>query len=132
MYRMWLRRLVHCASGVAAVEFALVGLLAISLVLGISEFGRAFFLRNQMAFIADVATRQILLDPPATNEDFSLIEERVRSMVVFDQSDLQISLALSEDNKIILVSLSQPLTLLVPNLSEKKITLYLNRRILLP
>ena len=53
--RAQFRRSVRCDSGVTAIEFAFVGLLAISLILGIIEFGRALFIRNELAFAADIA-----------------------------------------------------------------------------
>ncbi len=125
------RRMARCASGVTAIEFALVGLLVISLILGIFEFGRALFLRNQLAFAADIATRKILLAPPSTNNDLEDIEAAIRSSITFDQSDLEVDVGLPVGG-VVPLALRQDLILLVPDLYQKGITLSVQRRIRLP
>lgn len=126
------RPVARCTSGVAAIEFAMVGLLAISLILGIFEFGRALFLRNQLAFAADIATRKILLNPPATGSDLEHLEAVIRDSITFDQSELQVELGLPSVERIMSITLRQPLTLLVPDLYQKSIMLSVDRQIPLP
>lgn len=125
-------RLAACTSGAAAIEFAMLGLLIISLLLGIFEFGRALFLRNQLALAADIATRQILLDPPETSSDLDHLEAIIRNSIPFDQGVLQVDLDLPSEEGIMPITLRQPLTLLVPDLFQKSITLRVDRRIPLP
>lgn len=132
MGRAQLHRLAGCASGAAATEFALVGLLLVSLLFGIFEFGRALFLRNQLALAADIATRQILLDPPETGSDLDRLEAVIRNAVAFDQGELQVELELPSPERIVPMTLRYPLTLLVPDPFQKNITLSVDRRIMLP
>lgn len=130
--RAQLRRAAGCDSGVAAIEFALVGLLAISLILGIIEFGRALFIRNELAFAADIAARKVLLDPPETSSDLEGIEATIREAVTFDRDQLEVELQLPSSDGIMQITLRQPLTLLVPGLHGNGITLSLDRQIPLP
>lgn len=127
--RTQLHRLGRCASGAVAIEFAMVGLLTISLLLGIFEFGRALFLRNQLAFAADIATRQILLDPPETSSDLDRLEAVIRNSIPFDQGGLQVDLGLPSEEGVMPITLRQPLTLLVPDLFQKNIMLSVDRLI---
>lgn len=127
--RAQLHRLVRCASGAAAIEFAMIGLLLISLLLGVFEFGHALFLRNQLALAADIATRQVLLDPPETSSDLEHLEAAIRSSITFDQGRLQVELGLPSEEGIMPITLRHPLTLLVPDLFHKNITLSVDRRI---
>lgn len=56
-----LRRLFRSQSGATAVEFALVCLPLLLLVFGIIEFGRAFYVRNELSHAVDVAARRVLI-----------------------------------------------------------------------
>ena len=126
------RRPLRCESGVAAIEFAMVGLLAIVLILGVFEFGRALFLRNQLAFAADIATRKALIHRPQTATDLEDLEAAIRDAITFDQSELQVELALPSVDGIMPITLRQPLTLLLPDLYQNSITLSVDRSIPLP
>lgn len=127
-----LHRLFGCASGAAAIEFAMVGLILICLLLGIFEFGRALFLRNQLAFAADIATRQVLLNAPETSSDLENLEAAIRNSIPYDQDGLQVELTLPSEEGIMPITLRQPLRLLVPDLLHKNITLSVSRQIPLP
>jgi Flp pilus assembly protein TadG len=58
---------VHKERGAAAVEFAMVAPLLILLVLGIAEFGRAYYLQTMLSGSAREAVRAVALknDPAA-------------------------------------------------------------------
>lgn len=130
--RAQLLRLGSCASGAAAIEFAMVSLLLICLLLGLFEFGRALFLRNQLALAADIATRQVLLDPPETTSDLEHLEAAIRSSVTFAQGGMQVELGLPSEDGVVPITLRQPLMLMVPSLLQKNITLSISLRIPLP
>jgi hypothetical protein len=129
IHRPQFRRAIRCDSGVAAIEFAFVGLMAISLILGVIEFGRALFIRNELAFVADIATRKVLLDPPKTSSDLERLEATIRETVTFDRDRLEVDLELPSADGVMSITLRQPLTLLVPGLYENGITLSLDRNI---
>ena len=130
--RAQFHRAVRCDSGVAAIEFAFVGLLAISLILGIIEFGRALFIRNELAFAADIATRKALIAPPKTSDDLDRLEATIREAITFNRDQLKVELQLPSSDGVMQITLHQPLTLLVPGLYENGITLSLERKIPLP
>jgi TadE-like protein len=48
-------------SGVAAIDFAIVGSVFIVLVLGTFEFGRVLYVRNKLTHAADAVTREVLV-----------------------------------------------------------------------
>lgn len=56
------RRLFRCEAGTAAIEFAFIGLLLITVTVGIIEVGRALFMLNELSHAADRAARGIMLN----------------------------------------------------------------------
>ncbi|MBV0893081.1 hypothetical protein KTN05_14735 [Paracoccus sp. Z118] len=93
------------------------------------EFGRALFIRNELAFAADIATRRVLIDPPETSGDLEHLEATIREAVTFNRDRLEVVLELPPSGGIIQITLRQPLTLLVPGLYGNGITLSLDRHI---
>lgn len=119
----------RCDSGAAAIEFAMIAMVAISVFLGIVEFGRALYMRNELSFAADLAARRILTNPAVTDSD---LETTIRSSSTFvDSENLQLTFGTESVDGLSFrtVLLTQPLTLLIPNLSEANIMLTINRRI---
>ncbi len=110
-------RLIRCTSGVAAIEFAMIGLLLITLLIGTFELGRALFIRNQLAFAADIATRQILINPAVTE---SHLEAIIRDAITFADDDLHVELGSQSLDGISFrtISIRQPVMLLVPDLQQ--------------
>lgn len=53
--------------GAAAVEFAIVAMLLITLLMGIMEFGYAFFVQGNIAGAAREAARAYAIDPAGTD-----------------------------------------------------------------
>ena len=56
-------RACRCEAGTAAVEFAIISMVFISLCVGIVDFGRTLYVKNQLSFLADQATRTVLVNP---------------------------------------------------------------------
>lgn len=127
-----LRVLLRRESGAAAVEFALIGLVAIAMFLGIIEFGRALYVRNELSYAVDVAARRILTDPAVADSD---LEEAIRSSLTFgDQGDLRLTLGTETADGVSFrtVMAEQPLLLLVPLLVDADVTLKVDRRVPVP
>lgn len=125
-----LRRTFGCASGAAAIEFAMVGILVISLVLGIFEFGRVLFLHNQLAYAADVASRQVLLNPPRTTQDLERLEVAIRNSMTTGASDsLEIDLDLPSSDNIMPITLRQNLRVMVPGFDGRNIVVTISRNV---
>lgn len=55
--------------GATAVEFAFIGLFAIVLCVATLEFGRIFYLTNELGYAADRGTRLVLLNPQISDAD---------------------------------------------------------------
>ncbi|MBB1509472.1 TadE family protein [Tessaracoccus sp. MC1756] len=53
--------------GAAAVEFAIVAMLLVTLLMGIMEFGYAFFVQGNIAGAAREAARAYAIDPAGTD-----------------------------------------------------------------
>ena len=56
------RRFGLMSRGSTAVEFALICLPFVGVALGILEFGRALYVRNNLSFAADRAARMVLIE----------------------------------------------------------------------
>ena len=126
------KRLSHlrrCESGAAAVEFALIAMVAICVFLGIVEFGRALYMRNELSYAADLAARKILVNPLVATAD---LETTIRSSLTFgDSEELQLTFGTEsvDGASFRTLSVRQPLTLLIPNLSNAGVVFTIDRRV---
>ena len=124
-----LAHLKRSDSGTAAVEFALVGLVAITLFLGIVEFGRSLYMRNAMYFAMDLASRKIMTNATVTNTD---VETAIRGAIAFgDSASLMITFGTESVNGVSFrtILIRYPITLLIPGLTNGAFMLAVNRRI---
>ena len=55
--------LLRCQRGAAAIEFAIVGNVLIMLLVGGVDFGRTLYVKNELSFLADKATRTVMISP---------------------------------------------------------------------
>jgi Flp pilus assembly protein TadG len=131
-----MRRAWRCQSGATAVEFAIVCLPLLLLSLGIVEFGRAFFVRNDISYAADVAARKVLIGQiPAASSDSEAaasLDSAVRE--AFDAGDptlLEITVGKETIDGVAfrILSISYPFTFVVPAVRDSPIGLGLSRRI---
>lgn len=148
------QRLCRCPSGSAAVEFSIVSLLLVVLSLGIVEFGRGLYVRNQLSYAADLVARKVLLQgsaavPTLTQTGLlgtaltttssataqlldSVLETDLRAAFTSgDPGLLQVVLGTETADGIAFrtVSVSYPMPLLVPGLVSAAINLRVARRI---
>ena len=122
-----LPRLTRCDKGAASVEFALVGLIAITLFLGIIEFGRGLYMRNEMSYAMDLAERKILINPTVANAD---LETVIRKSIIFEvPANLHITFGTTSVNSLTFrtVLIRYPVTLLIPGLTSRSFTLKIDR-----
>ena len=115
--------------GAVAVEFAIVSVAFVLLSLGTLEFGRAFSVRNKLAFAADIGAREVLNDSTITEAD---VEELVRA--AFDAShpellEVELGAETIDGIQFRTVSLSDPFVLLIPQLKNDAIVLSTSERI---
>ena len=121
------KALEKCQNGAVAVEFALVGLVSITLMLGIIEFGRSLFMRSEMSYAMDMAERRILTNPGVANTD---VETIIRKAITFEKpASLQITFGSATVNGLLFrtVLISYPVTLLIPGLTSRSFTLKIDR-----
>lgn len=124
-----LRRLARCEGGAAAVEFAIVCSILLMLLIGILELGRAFFVQNQISFLADGAVRRLMVQPET---DAAQLEADLRQQFTAGNPDaLSVTVATqtagSTDYRILTIGF--PLTLFIPNLTSEAISLSVSRRV---
>lgn len=122
-----LSRLRKSDHGTASVEFALVGLIAITMFLGLIEFGRGLYMRTEMSFAMDMAERKILINPATADAD---VEAVIRQAISYDiPASLQITFGTRTVNgqpfRTILIR--YPVTLLIPGLANASVMLNLDR-----
>lgn len=130
------RRAWRGQSGATAVEFALVCFPLLLLVLGIVEFGRALYVRNDLSHAADVAARKVLIGQVARDATDSEAQTKIESAVRdhFDSGDpLQLHVTVGkvtdDGTDFRVLTIRYPLTLLLPGSTATSINLQLTRRI---
>lgn len=121
-------RFRECNRGAAAVEFAIVSLILIALCLGIVDFGRGLYVRNNLAFAADLGARRILVDPTIAD---TALRDAVRAGFQGAPDLLQVDSANETISGISFrtITVRFPLTLHVPGLTHSGITLKVARRV---
>lgn len=124
-----LRRLRHCSSGAAALEFAIVSLFLVLVSIGVVDFGRGFYVRHHMSHAVDVGARKALIDATASE---ATLESTIREAFTGPDPDL---LEVTFGSETItgvtyrIVTMAYPLALKIPGLTASPVTLSLVRRI---
>jgi Flp pilus assembly protein TadG len=100
--------------GATAVEFAFIGLFAIVLCIATLEFGRVFYLTNELGYAADRGTRLVLLNPQIS--DAEVIAEVQAHLRLANTDGLEIVTSQSNTSPggTRSLSISLPLALLIP------------------
>ena len=126
---MTFSRIWRCERGVAAIEFAVVGVVLIALTIGAFEFGRALFVKHQLSLLADEASRTVMLNPGVS--DASLQTTAESDFTAGDPAALAVTLSQEtvRGTTYRVVQMDYPITLLVPNLVTNSITVSVTRRI---
>lgn len=124
-----LRKLWRREDGAAAVEFSIISVVLVALLIGIVDFGRTLYVKNQLSYLADQATRKVLIDPAIT--DATLESELAADFTAGDPTSLTVTLsnATANGNTYRLIDISYPMTLFIPNLSSESINLSVVRRV---
>ncbi len=126
--RLEIARLWRDQKGATAVEFSICGAILIALSLGVIEIGRAFLVRNELAYAADRATRTVLMDPSASD---STIAAAARAAFQDDLSLLVVAVAEETVDGLPsrVITLSYPIDLLLPLRATSGFDLSVSRRI---
>ncbi len=123
-----LSRFAACASGAAAIEFALVAPPLFMLLIGGVEVGRAMDLHNQLRRAADVAARAVMMEPTST---VATVQSAMQAVLhVPDRSLLSVTLTRETIAGLnyVLIEASFPFTTVAPIASLTSATITVRRR----
>ncbi|MEM7058690.1 MAG: TadE/TadG family type IV pilus assembly protein [Pseudomonadota bacterium] len=123
-----LRRILKCQSGAAAVEFSIISVVLVMLLIGIVDFGRTLYVKNQLSFLADQAARSVLVDPNITD---TALETALRTdFSGGDPVDLTVTISADTVGGVDfrVISIDYPITLFIPNLASSTLDLNVTRR----
>jgi Flp pilus assembly protein TadG len=123
------RRILACTRGAAAVEFAIISMVLIGLTIGIIDFGRTLYVKNQISSLADQAVRKVLIDPAIASA--TLESELREDFYAGDADNLSVDVSSESVDGISyrIVTVGFPMTLFVPGLSSDAISLSVTRRV---
>lgn len=126
---MRFRPLLCCERGTAAVEFAIVSVLLIVLIIGGIDVGRAFYIKNQLSFLADETVRRVLFDPYVSAAQVA--SELSSDFNAGDSSQLSVSLSYQvfAQTDFRVIEISYPMSTFIPYLNTSSFTLTVNRRV---
>jgi Flp pilus assembly protein TadG len=124
-----LGRILACTRGAAAVEFAIISMMLIGLTIGIIDFGRTLYVKNQISSLADQAVRKVLINPAIASA--TLEAELREDFYAGDADNLSVDVSSESVGGISyrIVTVGFPMTLFVPGLSSDAISLSVTRRV---
>lgn len=123
------RLLLGDRSAAAAIEFAIISVPLVVLTIGIVDFGRTLYTRNNMAHAGDIGARMILIDGQAAD---ATVTATIRDAFIAGPSgDLGVILGTASQSGISFrtIDLSYQIDLLTPLLAVGEITLSHSRRV---
>lgn len=124
-----MKLLLNCERGVAAVEFAIVSMLFFILLFGGIEMGRTFYVKNQLSYLADQATRAVIINSTVT--DATLTSNIRDQFTAGDPTQLTVTI-LSETvagTEYRVVQVDYAMDLLIPSLMPSTFSLNVDRRV---
>lgn len=124
------RLLLGCQRGAAAVEFSIISVVLVTLCIGIVDFGRTLYVKNQISHLADQAARRVLMDSDIAS---ATLESDLRGgFSAGNAADLNVSIASQTIglDTFRVITISYPVTLFVPFLDSNAISLDVTRRVL--
>ena len=123
-----MQKILRCQSGAAAVEFSIISVVLVMLLIGIVDFGRTLYVKNQLSFLADRAARSVLVNPNITD---TALETTLRTdFNGGDPMDLSVTLSAATVGGVNfrVISIDYPITLFIPNLASSTLDLNVTRR----
>jgi len=120
-------RIGRSDDGGVAIEFAIIGTLLVFGSIATLELGRALYLRGEMAYAADVAERQVMMNPEISD---SAVANAVRS--AFRGNAELLTIEVGEETidglKFRTLALNYPMLLVAPTVSSRDLGLDVARR----
>lgn len=121
--------LLRCDRGVAAIEFAIVSMVFISMVIGGIDMGRTFYVKNQLSHLADRASRTVLLDPDVSDATLTSFVQGEFTAGDANQIAVTVSTETSGGIDYRVIRIDYPMTLFIPNLTSNTFGLNVDRRV---
>lgn len=122
-------QMLRCERGVAAVEFAIVSVLLITLIIGGIDMGRTFYVKNQLSYLADQATRAVLMDPGVSDATLTALVQGDFTAGNASLVTVTITNATISGVDFRVVQIDFPMTLFIPNLTSSTFNLNVDRRV---
>lgn len=125
----YLREFARDERGATAVEFTIIAVPLVLILVGLIDFGRALYTRNNMIEAADVGARIILLDNAASD---AAIADSVRdAFLAAPDDELAVSLGTASESGIQFrtIGLSHEFDLLVPLPAVGRVSMEHTRRV---
>lgn len=105
-----------CASGAAAIEFAVIASVLVFVCLGVVEIGRGLHVRSELAYVADLASRQVLITPDVSDADLqTLVNEAFTGP---RPQDIDLTAPVAGDGASRTVTVQYPFSFLIPSISD--------------
>lgn len=129
MTRRRARTFGACTRGAAAVEFAIVSSLLIMLLIGTIDFGRAWYVRGQLSFLADQAARRVLIQPMVTDAELATTLREAFTAGDPEALAIEVTIDSAGGASYRILTIEFPLTLFIPYLDSGSVALNVTRRI---
>ena len=108
--------IARCASGAAAIEFAVIASVLIFVCLGVIELGRGLHVRSEMAFVADLAARKVLITPDVSDADLQVLANE--AFTGPRPQDLDLTAPVDEGGAWRTVTVQYSFSFLIPSIAE--------------
>jgi hypothetical protein len=106
----------RCASGAAAIEFAVIASVLVFVCLGVVELGRGLHVRSEIAFVADLAARKILITPDVSDADLQLLADEAYTGP--RPQDIDLTAPVDAGGASRTVTVQYPFSFLIPSISD--------------
>lgn len=118
------RRFIRDSRGATAIEFAVVSIPLVLIFVGTIEFGRVFYIRNDLAQAADKGMRVLLVDPAAGLPVVIAAVQDAFGAGPDTELDVALDAGPSGTRKL---TVRYPVTLLIPGFTASPLTLSVER-----
>jgi Flp pilus assembly protein TadG len=105
----------RATGGAAAIEFAVIASVLVFVCLGVIELGRGLHVRSEMAFVADLAARKVLITPDVSDADLQALANE--AFTGPRPEDLDLTAPVDEGGASRTVTVQYPFSFLIPSIS---------------
>jgi hypothetical protein len=106
----------RCSNGAAAIEFAVIASVLVFVCLGVVELGRGLHVRSEMAFVADLAARKVLITPDVSDADLQVLANA--AFTGPRPQDMDLTAPVDEGGASRTVTVRYPFAFLIPSISD--------------